>query len=64
MRNKSGTAFLNALAVQRRRMQQGFENRPDIGPTRGADVLADVGELTILYEGPHGADIDPIYRKM
>jgi len=64
MRHKSGTAFLTALAVQRRRVQQGFQSGPDIGPAKSTDRLADVGELTILSDGPQGADIEPIHRKM
>ena len=64
MRIRTGSAFLNALAVQRRRMQQGFQNHPDIGPVENADMLADIGELAIFHEGPQGTDVDPTHRKM
>ena len=63
MRSKTGSAFLNALAVQRRRMQQGFQNNPDIGPAEDAERLADVGDLSFFYEGAQGADIGSSHRK-
>lgn len=64
MRTRTGSAFLNALAVQRRRMQQGFQNGPDVGPAKEIDILADVGELTIFSDGARGADIDATRREM
>ena len=64
MPSKSSTAVFTALAVQRRRLQQGYPNHR---PGRGMpDVLAepptalpDVGELTVRLVGPDGANLDP-----
>ena len=57
MRTRTGSAFLNVLALQRRRMQQGFQSSPDVGPMERTDIGADIGDLTLLSEGSRGADI-------
>jgi hypothetical protein len=57
MRNKSGTAFLRALAVQRRRVQQGFHSdlqgadRSDMETDPGHPG-ADISEMSVLLQGP------------
>ena len=62
MRSKSSPALLTALAVQRRRLQQGYQSpghgMPDVlaePPT----ALPDVGELPVRLVGPDGANVEP-----
>ncbi len=57
MRSKSGTAFLRALAVQRRRVQQGFHShlhgagRAEVESDSGHPA-ADITEMAVFLEGP------------
>lgn len=55
MRHKTGPAFLNALAIQRRRIQQGFQPLPE-NASEPEEMPAEVTELTVLLEGPHGPE--------
>ena len=66
MRHKSGTAFLNALSVQRRRAQQGFQihlhsaDMQNVSADTG-NAPADIGEVSVLMEGPSG-EAGPLIR--